>query len=269
MKWYEKHWTSVSNSSAGRDILMIYISLGLFFTLLYKQTTTIHWAHHTKQISFIIQRVMIYYIYVSFPYPIFCFRQAGNCTKCSSLWLWMEAQLFFLESTCSVSPFPSLLVSRLSLSAVPHVSSSLSSFLVLLVSCLLFFCSTCPPLFSYSFNATLSAPPFLCIPPPPSLSQLLSLFPSLSSFDPCCLFSPAVFSLIWSVSLQGCNTSVLSPNTSWRSLQTFHHSAFPEQSMLSGVLMCPRSLSLLPYLYHTAVSYSFLQSPSCWQWYHI
>lgn len=96
MKWYEKHWTSVSNSSAGRDILMIYISLGLFFTLLYKQTTTIHWAHHTKQISFIIQRVMIYYIYVSFPYPIFCFRQAGNCTKCSCFSVTVNGSSAFL-----------------------------------------------------------------------------------------------------------------------------------------------------------------------------
>lgn len=107
-------------------------------------------------------------------------------------------------------------------------------------------------------------------PPPIPPLPLFSFSPSFLPFDPCCLFSPAVFGLIWSVSLQGCNTSMLSPNTSWRSLQTFHHSAFPEQSLLPGVLMCPRSLSPLPYLHHTAVSYSFSQSPSsrC-QWYHI
>ncbi len=97
--------------------------------------------------------------------------------------------------------------------------------------------------------------------------NFLPLSPTLSSFDPFCLFSPAVFSLIWSVSLQGCNTSMLSPNTSWRSLQTFQHSVFPEQSMLSGVLMCPRSLSSLPYLHHAAVSSSSSPSPSCWQRY--
>lgn len=64
------------------------------------------------------------------------------------------------------------------------------------------------------------------------------LYPPLSFFP----FLPPFWSLlpllsllgmIWSLSLQGCITSVLSPNTSWRSLQTFHHSTFPESASWS------------------------------------
>lgn len=75
---------------------------------------------------------------------------------------------------------------------------------------------------------------FLFFPPSPPfpLSFCLS-FPFSLPFDPCCLCSPAVLGMIWSLSLQGCITSVLSPNTSWRSLQTFHHSTFPESASWS------------------------------------
>lgn len=177
--------------------------------------------------------------------------------------------------------FPSLPACIHLLSAPPHlvVFPQLTFcsvvFLLLLLFC---FCSTCPPAsvnnsFSVHILPTTEAnhsfiPAFLSSFP--CIFSLLpcSLSPSLAPFDPRFLFSPAVFSLIWSVSLQGCNTSMLPPNKSWRSLRTFHYSTFPEQSMLHGVLMCSRSLSLQPYLHHTAVSYGFSVHPSCRQWYH-
>lgn len=60
--------------------------------------------------------------------------------------------------------------------------------------------------------------------------QFLLFFPhcmsssrSLSPFDPCYLFCPAVFSLIPSVSLQGCNTSILSQaDKAYRPFSTAH-----------------------------------------------
>lgn len=67
---------------------------------------------------------------------------------------------------------------------------------------------------------------------PVPLSFCLS-FPFSLPFDPCCLCSPAVLSMISSLSLRGCITSVLSLNTSWRSLQTFHHGIFPESASWS------------------------------------
>lgn len=96
------------------------------------------------------------------------------------------------------------------------------------------------------------SPLSLSIPPSlyPSSSLLCFSFPP---FDPSCLSSPAVFSLISSVSLQARNTSVPPPNASWRSLKTFHRGALPEASLLPGVLVCP---TWPPYLHHAAVAYT-------------
>lgn len=223
-------------------------------------------------------------------YHILCFKQVSDSEEmllnvAVSIQLWMETQLmslfFFLQSTCSDSPSLSTFQRTFSFCCPSPFYLISADFLF---SCFVF-CSVCLPILNFSCNNTFSVcilhitkpafpmflpffPHFLCspsFPPSHSLSALLSLLPSLSPFDLRCLFSPAVFSLIWSVSLQGCNTSMLSPNMSWRSLRTFHHSTFPEQSMLSGVLMCPRSPSPLPNLHHI----STIQPLSCWQGYHI
>lgn len=122
--------------------------------------------------------------------------------------LWVETQLtsllFFLEPTCSVSPFHSLLVSVLSLSAAPHVFVFLYLTSCSLVSVLLFFCSTCPPFLEFSAHILHTTKPkfpllpFLSFLPPPPHS--LPFFPFLPLF-----LSLSLLLILTAFSLQQCS----------------------------------------------------------------